>query len=244
VTAAEPGAGDSPGAPGSSAAGDTLAAAWEREADAWIRFSRERDHFAWLFNIPAFLDLIPHPGRLTLDVGCGEGRIARELIERGHTVKGIDMSPTLVNAARAGDPPVDAIEADAANLPLDDASADLVVAFMTFQCVADLDGAIKEAARVLRPDGHLCFAVVHPMNSVEVAPHYFTEHAYQETAEGFTFHDVHRPLEGYFAALGGAGFATEELREPVPGPELLGIRPAAERWTKTPCFLHVRARKD
>jgi SAM-dependent methyltransferase len=231
------------GHPPGGGARDALAAAWEREAEAWIRFCRDEDVFAWRFNLPAFLELIPPPGHKTIDVGCGEGRVARLLMDKGHTVEGVDASATLVEAARSGDPPVDATEATAADLPFEDGCADLVVAFMALQSIADLEGAIKEAARVLRRNGRLCFAVVHPMNSVEAAPDYFTEHAYAHIPAGFTFHDVHRPLSQYAAALTKAGFVIEELREPVPGPELLEKRPAATKWTKTPCFLHVRARK-
>jgi SAM-dependent methyltransferase len=223
--------------------------AWEAEAEAWIRFCREPDAFAWKFNIPAFLDLLPNPGRLTVDIGCGEGRVARELIRRGHTVTAIDASPTLVEAARRGDPPVEATVADAAALPLEDGAADLAVAFMSLQSIDNLERAIAEAARVLEQHGVLCAAIVHPMNSVEDAPSYFSEHAYSDTLEldggvSFTFHDIHRPLEQYAAALTNAGFVIEELREPAPGPELLDIRPGAERWTRTPCFLHLTARKS
>ena len=221
-----------------------LGAAWEAQAEAWIRFCREDDVFAWRFNLPAFLEIVPPPGRLTLDIGCGEGRVARELMRSGHAVKGIDASKTLVEAARAGDPPVDAVQADAADLPLEDACADLAVAFMALQSIDNLGGAIQEAARVLQPSGHLAFAVVHPMNSVEEPPHYFTEHPYEDTVGNFTFHDVHRPLSQYFAALRNAGLIVENVREPIPGPELMEVRPAAERWTRTPCFLHVRARKS
>jgi ubiquinone/menaquinone biosynthesis C-methylase UbiE len=220
----------------------SLGEAWEHEAEGWIHFCQEPDAFAWRFNMPAFLELVPEPGKQTLDIGCGEGRLARELMKRGHRVIGIDASPTLVEAARNGNPSVHALPADAARLPLDDASVDSAVAFMALQSVGDLEGAINEAARVLEPQGSLCIAVVHPMNSVEEAPHYFAEHAYSDTVEGFTFHDVHRPLSQYFAALAKAGFVVEELREPIPGPGLLEIRPHAERWTKTPCFLHLRAR--
>src|SRR4051794_36477234 len=178
----------------------TMREAWEAESEAWIRFCREPDAFAWKFNIPAFLGLVPQPGRLTVDIGCGEGRVARELQKRGHTVMGIDASPTLVEAARAGDPPIDAIHADAADLPFVDAAADIAVAFMALQSVDDLEAAIAEAARVLEPNGALCVAVVHPMNSVEEAPRYFAEHAYTDTVGTFTFNDVHRPLSQYFSA--------------------------------------------
>ena len=221
----------------------SLRDAWEGEAEAWIRFCREPDAFAWKFNIPAFLDIVPPPGRHTLDIGCGEGRLARELTKRGHHVTGIDSSETLTEVARNGDPPINATTADAAALPLEDNAADLAVAFMSLQSIEDLEGAIAEIARVLEPDGRLAIAIVHPMNSLEEAPHYFVEHAYADTAAGFTFHDIHRPLSQYFAALKAAGFVTEELREPIPGPDLLQTRPAAERWTRTPCFLHLRARR-
>jgi ubiquinone/menaquinone biosynthesis C-methylase UbiE len=224
-------------------AAESLSDAWEREAEAWIRFCREPDAFAWKFNIPAFLELVPAPGRLTLDIGCGEGQISRELVRRGHTVKGIDSSPTLVAAARTGDPPIDAVTADAAALPLDDGSADLAVTFMALQSVDDLVGAIAEAGRVLEPGGTLCAAVVHPMNSVDEAPGYFAEHAYTDTVGTFTFHDVHRPLSQYFAALAEAGLVVEELREPIPPAELLEVRPTAVQWTRRPCFLHFRARR-
>ena len=225
----------------------TLRDAWEGEAGRWIRFARDADVYAWRFNIPAFLELVPEPGRLTLDVGCGEGRIARLLTERGHKVVGVDTSPTLVQAARDGDPPVDAIEADAAAIPLEDGAADLAISFMTLQSVDDLVGSIAEIGRVLVAGGRFCMAVVHPMNSVEDADGYFESHAYawDGSREGIdmTFHDVHHSLSAYFGALSEGGLVVEQLREPVPPRELLDVHPSAERWLRSPCFLHLRAVK-
>jgi SAM-dependent methyltransferase len=225
----------------------SLREAWDGEADDWIRFSGKPDVFAWLFNLPAFLELVPRPGSITLDIGCGEGRVARELIGRGHAVKGVDGSATLVEAARRGDPPVDAVEADAASLPFEDASVDLAVSFMALQSIDDMDGAVLEAARVLVPGGQLCFAVVHPMNSAQLVDGYFQEHQlaieHERDGVGIVLHDKHRPLAAYFGALAAAGFVVEQIREPIPGPELLAVRPEAERWTRTPCFLHVLARR-
>jgi SAM-dependent methyltransferase len=226
----------------------TLRDAWDAEAADWIRFAREPDHFAWRFNLPAFFELVPEPGRLTVDIGCGEGRVARELKRRGHTVKAFDGSPTLVAAAREADPSIEVEVADAAALPLDDGAADLAIAFMSLQAFDELDASIAESARILGAGGRLCAAVVHPMNSIEESPDgYFAEHryAYDARPDGidFTFHDTHRPLSAYFEALETAGLAVEALREPVPGPELLSIRPQAERWTRTPCFLHLAAVK-
>jgi SAM-dependent methyltransferase len=225
----------------------SLRRAWDRQAGDWRRFSQEPDAYAWLFNLPAFLELVPAPGRLTLDVGCGEGRVARELIGRGHRVLGIDSSPELVEAAAQGDPPVEAKVADAAKIPLDHDAADLAVAFMVLQSVDELEAVVREIARVLEPGGPLCVSVVHPVNSLRMAPGWFAEHRLAERHEhegaGITFHDVHRSLSSYFGALEAAGLNVEALREPVPGAELLARRPDAEQWTRMPCFLHLRAVK-
>jgi len=84
-----------------------------------------------------------------VDTGCGEGRLARDLKGLGHRIVGIDSSPSLVAAARAFEASMDVRLADAAALPLDDASGDLAVAFMSFQDMNDLPAAVHQVARVL-----------------------------------------------------------------------------------------------
>jgi 2-polyprenyl-3-methyl-5-hydroxy-6-metoxy-1,4-benzoquinol methylase len=60
---------------------------WEQQASNWTRWSREPGHDAyWRFHRDAFLRLVPAPGHLTLDIGCGEGRLLRDLAQRGHRV--------------------------------------------------------------------------------------------------------------------------------------------------------------
>ena len=83
-----------------------LRAAWDAQAADWIAWARapDHDHFFWRMSMPALLALLPAPGRLTVDVGCGEGRLARELKARGHRVVGIEGSPALAAAAREADP--------------------------------------------------------------------------------------------------------------------------------------------
>ena len=75
---------------------------WEAEATHWIAWAREPEHDAYYDYGPIFFEqMVPPPGRRTLDLGCGEGRLTRELRRRGHEVVGVDGSPTLVAAARA-----------------------------------------------------------------------------------------------------------------------------------------------
>jgi molybdopterin-guanine dinucleotide biosynthesis protein A/SAM-dependent methyltransferase len=225
--------------------------AWDAHADDWIAWSRspEHDHFYWRFTRPRLLELLPEPERLTLDIGCGEGRLARELQELGHTVLGIDSSPRLAEAARSADPPTQVLVRDAVDLPLDDGSADLAVACMSLLVFEDLDAAVAEIARVLRPGGRFCFATVHPSNSLAQSGGggYFTETAYVDIRErhglSMTFHDIHRPLSAITGAMERAGLVIEALREPVPDAEHLAAYPEVARWRREPCFLHGRALK-
>src|SRR5438552_10978291 len=113
---------------------DTLRDRWEAEAENWVYVVRTR----WRstdpdddFNFPSFLRILPPPGGKALEVGCGEGRIAQALRAGGYDIEGVDASPTMIAAAMRGDPGGRYTVADAANLPFDDASFDLVVAFMS-----------------------------------------------------------------------------------------------------------------
>jgi SAM-dependent methyltransferase len=238
----------------------SLSDAWEREAKAWITWARAPGHDSyWRFHRDQFFDLLPPPGRLTVDIGCGEGRLPRDLKARGYNVVGIDVSPTLMGAARAADPDGDYRCADAARLPLADGSCDLAVAFMSLQDVDDLSTAVSEMARVLDTDGYACIAIVHPLNSsgrfvdesatspFVIRGTYLSEFFYTDSvsrdAFAMTFHSRHRPLETYVWALGAAGLVIDAIREP-PVPEgPTGLSERSRRWQRIPLFMHLRARK-
>jgi SAM-dependent methyltransferase len=76
-----------------------LSDAWEAEAEGWVRWARAPGHDScWTFHRDSFLALLPGPGRLTLDVGCGAGRLTRDLAALVHRVIGLDR--LLVEAVR------------------------------------------------------------------------------------------------------------------------------------------------
>jgi SAM-dependent methyltransferase len=93
------------------------------------------------------------PSRV-LDVGCGLGglteRFAKEL---GARVEAIDISPRMVELTRVRG--IDAKVGDAQELPYGDSSFDCVFAGWVLYHMPDLDRAIAECARVLRPGGRL-----------------------------------------------------------------------------------------
>jgi SAM-dependent methyltransferase len=227
--------------------------AWERNAADWVRWARKPGHDSyWRFHRERFLDLVPRAGRLTLDVGCGEGRVARDLTELGHRVVGVDASPAMVAAAREADAGGEYLVADAAKLPFPDGHADLVVAFMSLMDVDNMPSAVGELARVLEPGGKLVLAVVHPINSAHdvdrvhpegrlvMTEDYFDRRRYTDTIERddvrMTFESRHWTLEDYFDALLTAGFRIEALRE-------IGD-PDHPRWSRYPLFLHVLASNE
>jgi SAM-dependent methyltransferase len=236
-----------------------LGEAWEENAAAWIAWARAPDHDSyWRFHRDLFLELVPPPFGRTLDLGCGEGRLARDLSELGHDVVGVDASPTMLAAAREAAPAMELQLADAAALPFPDASFGLVIAFMSLQDVDDLPGAVGEAARVLAPGGRLCLAIVHPLNSAGsftsrtadspfvIEGSYLDEARTDETFErdglAMRFVSRHRPLQTYTEALAANGLLIERLREPaLPEGGFNGEH--SVRWLRLPLFLHLRALK-
>jgi SAM-dependent methyltransferase len=147
--------------------GRSLRAGWDENAAAWLRWARspELDHAFWHMNLPTLIELLPPPGEITLDVGCGEGRVARALKELGHVVVGVESSPALARAATEGDSAFEVHVADAAAMPLPDGLADVAVASLSLMNMDDMPGVVSEVARVLRPEGRLCFSILHPINS-------------------------------------------------------------------------------
>jgi SAM-dependent methyltransferase len=215
---------------------------WEDVAELWAEHVRSGGDAPFEWNFPAFAALLPPPGRLTLDAGCGEGRVSRSLQALGHRVIGVDSSAALIRLAREADPDGDCRVGDVADLPLDDADVDLVVSFMVLQDVEDHEGAIVEAARVLARGGCLCLAIVHPVASAGeldgaeqlTLAGYCSAFERERPLSGRTVTQYHRPLSEYFRVLAEAGFVVEALRE-IPME-----RRAAGRY---PMFLHVRARR-
>jgi SAM-dependent methyltransferase len=237
-----------------------LRAAWEEHAAEFIAWARAPGHDSyWQFHRDQFLELVPAAGRRTLDLGCGEGRLSRDLKALGHELVAVDASPTMLAAATEADTELETYLADAASLPFPDETFDLVVAFMSLQDIDDADAAVAEAARVLEPGGRLCLAVVHPLNSAGsfdgdegdspftiagsyLECSYYSDDLVRNELE-ITFVSAHRPLEAYLGALTNAGLLIERVREPAVPDELVERKPRSGRWQRIPLFLHVRAVK-
>lgn len=227
------------------------AAAWEAHADEWLAWTdpgigrdgiNRRDGF-WDTTWPALQGLLPEPTGTTLDLGCGEGRGARKLTTLGHTVVGVDRSPTLVAAARRRGSNV--VLGDAARLPIASNSVALVLACMSLLDIEALDATIAEMDRVLVPTGTVVAAIVHPTVSMFDAARmrqgdlhlpapYLSERRYDDRVEReavtATFSSLHRPLTDYLRPLLAMGYAITGFGEYGRGPVPWCLTFRAERF--------------
>jgi ubiquinone/menaquinone biosynthesis C-methylase UbiE len=169
----------------------------------------------------ALLDPVP-PG-LALDAACGTGRHALHLAELGHEVTGCDYTPEMLHRARGAVPSAELLEADLRALPLPTATFDLVVCGLALAHVAELDQAVIELGRVLKPGGRLVLSVLHPFQA------YLGWHAPFEDAQGergFVREHPHTHAD-YLRALIAAGLRiTECVESPLSEDEVRSKRRA------------------
>jgi len=197
--------------------------AWETEVGAWVERVREVGAHP---NDDVIRGLLPPPGGLALDVGCGEGRLSRLLASLGHDVIGFDRSAALVEEARRAHPDGRYEVASIDALPVEDGAAAVVLCVNVLPHVVELDAAVRELARTLRADGALVVGLAHPVmlagsydeetDSLRLS-RYFD--AQEETVPlgRHHVHHQHRTIEGYLRAFFDAGLVVVDLRE-VPGP--------------------------
>ncbi len=106
-------------------------------------------------------EIVATDGHRVLDVGCGEGAVARRLAATGALVVGIDPLPGAIAVARDAGGPEGSVptylEGSAEALPFEDASFDTVIFINSLHHIPvdAMDLALEQAARVLRPAGNL-----------------------------------------------------------------------------------------
>lgn len=125
---------------------------FDRVAGEWAAVRREL--FGRGFTAPALLSLIP-PAWEVADVGCGTGEATEWLAPRVARVVAVDRSPEMLASARerlGALPGVEFVQGEAEALPLADASVDAVVLSLVLHHLEHPEGALREAARVLRTD--------------------------------------------------------------------------------------------
>ncbi|GAB6880612.1 hypothetical protein JCM17823_28860 [Halorubrum gandharaense] len=165
-----------------------------------------------------------------VELGCGGGQgTVGTALAGAERVVSVDLSEEQLRHARrlrdfAG---VDAafLQTDVTRLPLPDDAFDAAFSEWAFQMVADLDAALAEARRVLRPGGSFLLSVPHPFGELmddetgELARDYHADPRRRVTideaydAEMVVFD---RTVSELHQALTDAGFAVDRIVEPDP----------------------------
>jgi 2-polyprenyl-3-methyl-5-hydroxy-6-metoxy-1,4-benzoquinol methylase len=150
---------------------DDVRAIWDANADFWNARMGEGNDFHLELIAPAQERLLAvQPGETILDIACGNGQFARRLTDLGARVVAADVSPRMIEIAKAHRAAatdrieyrvIDATDRDALGA-LGDRRFDAAVCTMAMMDMASIEPLAAALARLLRPSGRFVFSVVHP----------------------------------------------------------------------------------
>lgn len=236
---------------------------WNRKARFWDELHGDEGNlFHRRLVEPSVLQLLAlQNGERVLDVGCGNGALARRLAGKGAKVTAVDFSEEMIRLAKGRGFAseidyriVDATDKDAL-LSLGTAQFDAIVCSMTLMDIPTVAPLFEAASELLRSEGRFVFATMHPaFNSNN--PVFFQEkadrdgvvirvagvkiHAYLDLppvkgsgapGEPAPHYYYHRPLSALFQEAFEAGFVLDGLLEPAFSPEDADLEPELS-WTR------------
>jgi SAM-dependent methyltransferase len=246
---------------GNSVRGDRVdnEALWEQHAGWWQReFSGGADPEYEEQILPLIARHL-RGARRVLDIGCGEGQVARRIAALGAEVVGVDPTPSQVSVARAraGGPCYARARGEA--LPCGSGAFDAVVLCLALEHIDAFEAAICEAARVIEPGGRFVLLLCHPLLQAPgsgwvddqiVGEHYWRVRAYlgddtvvDNVAPGVDLLFIHRPLSRYVHAMGEAGLLIDDMEEPSPPAQFLADTWGYAEAATIPRVLLLRARR-
>jgi ubiquinone/menaquinone biosynthesis C-methylase UbiE len=222
-----------------------VGAAWNRFADEWAtRYTEAGDLNRQYIIDPALFHVLGRvQGQRILDAGCGNGYLCRLLATRGATVTGVDVSKRFIELAEQQETqrPLH-IEYQVGSLchltMFPDDTFDAIVSNIVLSDLQNLQDALHELHRVLKPGGTLVFSIMHPCfssppikgwvkkpvdsNRREDWLYWQVDRYFDRSVEEWRFYDAapiygfHRPLSDYLTQLLQNGFTITAFEEPVP----------------------------
>ncbi len=252
---------------------------WNENAEAWTELARAGfDIYRDYLNTPAFFDILPDVNNLTgIDIGCGEGYNTRLLAQKGARIKAIDISEIFIEKAKEVQKylplNIEYFVASAEALPFKNEYFDFATSFMCLMDVPNLDKALQEAYRVLKPNGFLQYSITHPCfttpyrknlrNIINRKTYAIEIGDYFKNLDGridewvfgqapselknkfpkFKTPIFNRTLTQWFNTVLETGFIIEEINEPSANDETVNKQPALQDTQIVAYFLHIRCKK-
>ena len=212
------------------------------------------------------------PGTRLLDVGCGNGYLARRLARQGAQVTAVDASRELIAQAHREEQrePLGIVYrvADAARLDfLGAGTFDVAIANMSIMDIEDAGSTFRGVARATRHGGRFVFSISHPCFDVDTRSGYTVEldpsgvsRVFRKVTDYRVLHSdryawdlgdggvavtvgYHRPLGWYAHALRDAGWVITDLDEPSPIPGFDSRRMRPEWLDCAPLHLVIAAQR-
>jgi SAM-dependent methyltransferase len=235
---------------------------WDEHAQWWIDgFTDGADPEYVEQIIPLAVEELAGRHKI-LDLGCGDGQIARALAAQGSDVLGVDPTQLHIDVAieRGGGPRY--LLGGATKIPADDETFDAVVACLVFEHIDQMDEAMTEVARVLKPNGQFSFFLNHPLLQTpgsgwiddhiidppeqywRIGPYLVETESIEEVEKDVYIRFIHRPLSRYVNALLANGMMLERMVEPSPPAGFLARAPEYALAHTVPRLLYLRSTKQ
>jgi ubiquinone/menaquinone biosynthesis C-methylase UbiE len=224
---------------------------WDENAESWTKLVRMGyDVYRNYVNTPEFFRILPNIAQLKgIDIGCGEGYNTRIASKKGAQMIGIDISKTFIEKAIEEEKKtplgIEYKVVSATNLPFDNNEFDFAISTMAFMDLSQLDRALEEVYRVIKPSGLFQLSILHPCYATPVREwikdaegkikglmcgDYFNElHGDIEEwifsaapkdlikdIKKFRVPRFHRTLSTWLNTILGVGFTLEKFSEPQP----------------------------
>lgn len=211
---------------------DEIRTFWDRVAEDWNQHVGSNGDANRILNSDPVLWAMAGDvkGLRVLDAGCGTGYLAAQFAAKGAAVTGVDLSERMIQIAHSQYAGIDfRIDSLSELRSLADAQFDLIVSNYVLMDLPDLDSALTNFARVLRPGGAAIVVFSHPcfpqgratQDGARVT--YNWEFSYFQQCKRvdppwgrFTSEFIwfHRPLSDYWKAFRRAGFRVADFDEP------------------------------
>ncbi len=140
------------------------------------------------------LEMIKIAPNVIVDIGSGTGRLSSAVTQRypDSAVYSLDLAPAMLTYARQQTtaPPAGFICADAEQLPYSDHSIDMIISNVSLQWCSNLELALREFQRVIKPGGLLMFTTFGPDTLKELRSSWSGVDNYNHVNAFFDMHDI------------------------------------------------------